>query len=143
VLPDLAGSVPIEVDAKNFHCTIRDDENGNTSIDASWTERSGAPGKLSALIEMPAGHETLNVVIPWSDSLYQFASKHQARPAHGTLQVGGKWTVGTGATENGVFVDARLSKIGRVRDAEGQIDATLVPRFDTYGLIEAKFRKFF
>ena len=33
VLPDLAGSVPIEVDSKNFHCTIRDDENGNTSLD--------------------------------------------------------------------------------------------------------------
>jgi len=92
---------------------------------------------------MPAGHETLNVVIPWSDSLYQFTSKHQARLAHGTLQVGGKWTVGTGATENGVFVDGRFSKIGRVRDPEGQINATLVPRFDKYGLIEAKFRKFF
>lgn len=92
---------------------------------------------------MPAGHETLNVVIPWSDSLYQFASKHKARPAHGTLQVGGKWSVGTGATENGVFVDGRLSKIGRVRDAEDQINATLVPRFDTYGLIDEKFRKFF
>lgn len=203
VLPDVAGSEPIEVESKNFRCAIHDDEKGNTSIEASWTEPSGAPGKLSALIEMPPGHETLNVVIPWSDSLYQFTSKHQARPARGTLQVGddmwkfgdsddawgvidigrgrwpyrtiwnwgggagranngsviglqvgGKWTVGTGATENGVFVGGRLSKIGRelewtydwhnpmkpwrVRDSEGQIDATLIPRFDKYGLIDAK-----
>ena len=28
------------------------------------------------------------------------------------LQLGGKWTDGTGATENGVFVDGRLDKIG-------------------------------
>ena len=28
------------------------------------------------------------------------------------LQLGGKWTEGTGATENGVIVDGRLTKIG-------------------------------
>lgn len=203
VLPDRAGSAPIEIESTRYRCSIRDDEAGTTLIDATWTEASGAPGSLSAVIEMPAGHETLNVVIPWSDALYQFTSKHQARPARGTLrvgdstwgfgedgdawgvidigrgrwpyrttwnwgggagratdgtivglQMGGKWTQGTGSTENGVFVDGRLSKIGRelewsydwddtskpwrVRDPAGQIDVVLTPRYDKYGLIDAK-----
>ncbi|WP_029253376.1 DUF2804 domain-containing protein [Paraoerskovia marina] len=60
------------------------------------------------------------------------------------LQVGGRWTVGTGSTENAVFVDGRLHKIGeeltwdydpadylapwRVHGAG--LDATLVPEHD-------------
>lgn len=60
------------------------------------------------------------------------------------LQVGGKWTDGTGSTENGVFVDGYLSKINeellwtydttdwlrpwRVRDAAGRVaDLTFHP----------------
>ena len=205
-LPDVPGSIPLVIDTKNYRCAIRDDDAGHTMIDASWTEKSGQAGELSAVIEMPPGHETLNVVIPWSDTLYQFTSKHQARPARGTLrvgdhewsfgddgnawgvidigrgrwphrtiwnwgggagratdgtviglQVGAKWTEGTGFTENGVFVDGRLSKIGReltwdydwdapmepwrVSDPEGQIDAVLVPRYDKHSLIDAKLMR--
>lgn len=205
-LPDLAGSVPLVIESTNYRCSIRDDDTGSTFIDATWTEKSGEPGRLSAVIEMPAGHETLNVVIPWSETLYQFTSKHQARPARGTLsvgqrswefgghddawgvvdigrgrwpyrttwnwgggagraddgsvvglQVGGRWTAGTGFTENGIFVNGRLSKIGRelewtydwdvpmrpwrVRDPEGQLDAVLTPRYDKYGLIDAKLMR--
>lgn len=202
-LPDLAGSVPLIVESRNYRCEIRDDEHGNTTIRAEWTEKSGEAGSLDAVIEMPEGHETLNVVIPWSDTLYQFTSKHQARPAHGALrvgerewqighdnnawgvidigrgrwpyrtvwnwgggagrsddgsviglQVGGKWTERTGFTENGILVDGRLSKIGRelewsydwenpmgpwrVSDPGGQLEATLNPRYDKYGKIDAK-----
>ena len=55
---------------------------------------------------------------------------------------------GTGFTENGLIVDGRLSKIGnelewdydwdnpmrpwRVRDPDGQLDATLTPRYDKH-----------
>lgn len=65
------------------------------------------------------------------------------------LQFGGKWTVGTGATENALYVDGRLSKIGeelewsyswddplrpwRVRTvASDQVDVTLTPDFDRH-----------
>ena len=143
----------------------------------------------------PEGHESLNVVVPWSATRFQFTSKHQARvrrralarratsrarsaptPAWGTLdvgrgrwpyrttwnwaggagtstdahvvgiQLGSKWTDGTGATENGIIVDGRLLKIGeelswrydfdqpmkpwQVRSADGALDLTLTPRFD-------------
>lgn len=202
-LPERAGAMPIRIDSKKYRFSMHDDESGSTHLDAEWTEKSGEPGCLSAVIEMPENFETLNVVIPWSDTLYQFTSKHQGRPARGTLsvgdarwsfggdndawgvidigrgrwphrtvwnwgggagrartgeviglQVGAKWTEGTGFTENGVFVNGRLSKIGRelewaydwnspmkpwhVRDTEGQIDALLTPRYDKYGLIDAK-----
>ena len=202
-LPDLAGSTPLVIESTHYRCTLSDDPSGTTSIEAAWTEKTGESGSLSAVIEMPPGHETLNVVIPWSDTIYQFTSKHQARPARGTLrvgdhewlfgadanawgvidigrgrwpyrtvwnwgggagrsndgsviglQVGGKWTEGTGYTENGIFVDGRLSKIGRelewsydwdepmkpwrVRDPGGQIDAILTPRYDKHGVIDAK-----
>jgi hypothetical protein len=208
-LPDVPGSVPLTIEARNYRFTMRDDDAGNTFLSAHWVEKSGERAELSAVIEMPPGHETLNVVIPWSNTLFQFTSKHQARPARGELQVGdrtwtfggddaaaeawgvidigrgrwpyrtvwnwgggagraadgtvvglqfgGKWTVGTGFTENGVFVNGRLSKIGReldwaydwddpmqpwrVRDPGGQIDVVLTPRYDKYGLIDAKLMR--
>ncbi len=108
-------------------------------------------------VALPQGHETMSVVIPWSQRRFQYTSKHTARPAHGTvrlgrelldftdawgvldhgrgrwpydilwnwgaasghtdahtvgLQFGGKWTQGTGLTENALCVDGRLTKIG-------------------------------
>lgn len=60
------------------------------------------------------------------------------------VQLGARWTDGTGATENGVFVDGRLDKLGcdvrfeydlgkaeapwRVRDASGHVDLWFWPR---------------
>src|SRR5207248_1329256 len=40
------------------------------------------------LVERPAGHETLNVVIPWSDAQFQFTSKQNTLPASGFVQLG-------------------------------------------------------
>jgi hypothetical protein len=64
------------------------------------------------------------------------------------LQFGAKWTAGTGFTENGLFVDGVLHKLGReldwdydwdapmkpwrVTDPGGQLDVVLSPRFDKH-----------
>jgi hypothetical protein len=49
------------------------------------------------MVEQPEGHESLNVVIPWSDTLFNFTSKQQARPAGGELVVGDRrWEIGGG-----------------------------------------------
>lgn len=64
------------------------------------------------------------------------------------LQVGGRWTAGTGATENGIVVDGRVVKLGaeliwtydwdaplepwHVRDEAGTLDLTLTPRYDRH-----------
>jgi hypothetical protein len=69
------------------------------------------------------------------------------------LQLGGRWTEGTGATENGVLVDGRLTKIGRelrwhydwsaplrpwhVEDPDGQLSLVLTPRHDKHTRMEA------
>ena len=69
------------------------------------------------------------------------------------IQIGAKWTEGTGYTENGVIVDGRLHKIGqeltwdyswedpmapwRVSLPDGSIDITLTPRYDKHSAIDA------
>ena len=127
-----------------------------------WVEAPEFHGcSLSADLQIarPPGHETLNVVIPWSERHFQYTSKQEALPAHGQVMLdsrvipfpqgaswacldfgrgvwpyrtswnwaaaagmvdgrsvgfnlGGKWTDGTGYTENGIVVDGRLTKIG-------------------------------
>ncbi len=41
-------------------------------------------------VSRPVGHETLNVVIPWSKRLYQFTSKQNCLPATGKIQIGNR-----------------------------------------------------
>jgi hypothetical protein len=70
------------------------------------------------------------------------------------LQFGGRWTEGTGFTENGLLVDGRLHKLGdelqwdydwahpmrpwRVSDpVGGRVDLVLAPRFDKHSRTEA------
>jgi len=201
-LPELPGTVPLVVDRDGLDLRIVDDEVG-THLEASWNEPNGRAGRLDVVVELPGGHESLNVVVPWNDELFNFTSKHQARPAVGELvvgdrrwviggatgteawgvldvgrgrwptditwnwgggagrsgehvvglQVGAKWTEGTGFTENGLIVDGRLTKLGfelawdydwhdpmrpwRVVDPGGQLDVVLTPRFDKHSKVDA------
>jgi Protein of unknown function (DUF2804) len=201
-LPELPGTAPLVVQRDGLDLRIVDDGAG-TRITAAWTERDGRAGRLAVEVALPAGHDSLNVVIPWSDQRFNFTSKHQARPAVGELvvgdhrraigapggaeswgvldvgrgrwpaeitwnwgggagrcgdhvvglQVGAKWTEGTGVTENGFIVDGRLDKLGnelrweydweqpmrpwRVVDPGGQLDAVLTPRFDKHSKVDA------
>jgi hypothetical protein len=202
-LPDVPASETLRYDGQGLRLTIADDdETGATTIDAAWTEKDGAPARLHVTADLPAGHESLNVVIPWSETTFQYTSKHQARPVHGELtiasttydvgddawgvldvgrgrwpyatnwnwgggagrvsdaggnphtvglQLGGRWTVGTGFTENGVIVDGRLSKIGAElewdydwddpmkpwRVTGGGVDLTLTPVYDKHTGVNA------
>jgi hypothetical protein len=42
------------------------------------------------MVERPVGHETLNVVIPWSDEQFQYTSKQNTLPAKGYVELGGE-----------------------------------------------------
>lgn len=197
-LPDDPGAAPLRYRSRDLSVEISENAHG-TRIEGAWTDPDGSPGAIDLRVAAPAGHESLNVVIPWSDRLFQYTSKHQARPAHGIvsargreldlvggwgvldvglgrwpyatrwnwgggagraedgsvvgIQVGGRWTLGTGATENGVIVDGRLTKIGaelewdydwdapmrpwRVRHPDGSLDLTLTPRHDRHAKVQA------
>ncbi len=119
--------------------------------------RASAEGvRIDVRVELPEGHESLGVVVPWSSRRFQYTVKDVSRPATGSLvldgrhhhlggyavldhgrgrwpysltwnwaagsgavdgsirglQLGGKWTEGTGSTENALLVDGRLHKIG-------------------------------
>jgi len=130
-----------------------------------------APTDVAAAIRVlrPAGHESLNVVVPWSRTRFQCNSKHAALPCEGEVRagdrryrfdprtgfavqdwgrgiwpyrsfwnwgvatgwcgdvllgvnVGAKWTTGTGANENGILWNGRLHKI--MEDLRWEYDAT-------------------
>jgi hypothetical protein len=205
-LPAVPGSAPLHYESRRFQLEIADDPHGATQLRARWRERDGTPAALDAVVELPESHESLNVVIPWSERRFQFTSKHQARPASGELvlgerrwpfgrarggdeawgvldvgrgrwpyrirwnwgggagragahgpviglQLGGRWTEGTGFTENGVLVDGRLTKLGaellwdydwqdpmrpwHVADPAGRLRLVLTPRYDKHTRIAA------
>lgn len=128
--------------------------------------RARIPGaSFDVFAELPEGHERLGVVVPWSDTRFQYTVKDIARPARGWvetdgtrykvpagrswatldhgrgrwpydimwnwgaatgtvthdgephtfgIQIGDKWTDGTGMTENSLYFDGRITKLGEL-----------------------------
>lgn len=187
-LPDTSGGGEVGVRAPGLQIRIEPGE-GSVRLRA-LTDRVSADVTLSR----PPDHESLGVVIPWSQRRFQYTVKENTLPAQGTvradgreyrfdahdsfgvldhgrgrwpyrttwnwgsgsgvtdgrtlgLQLGGKWTDGTGMTENALCVDGRLHKIGadldwqydtsdwlrpwRVQDfGDARVDLTFTPRFE-------------
>jgi hypothetical protein len=155
-LPDRVGGGPMSVEGR-LDLSITEQESG-TRLRASFEGFDA-----NVLVHRPPGHESLSVVIPWSERRFQFTNKDVARLAEGSIrwkdetylltpdgaawgcldygrgkwpyrthwnwgagagivdgpdgpvtvgvQLGGKWTDGTGMTENALCVDGRLSKL--------------------------------
>ncbi len=100
-VPDVSGAFPLSFSNKKLRLRIADgtgSEPGDgptTRITADWAESKGVPASFDFQIRRPAGHESLNVVIPWSDTRFNFTTKDQALPATGTFTLGGeKTTIG-------------------------------------------------
>ena len=72
---------------KRLNLAIEDD-GASVRIRAKASSVRGLPFRADLAIARPAGHETLNVVIPWSDDRFQFTSKQNTLPAAGTVQFG-------------------------------------------------------
>ena len=145
--------------------------------------------RLDLTIPLPDGHESLGVVVPWSDRLFQYTVKDVARPVFGELrlgvgpdavvhrvdaadsfavldhgrgrwpyrmtwnwaagsghgrgvQLGGRWTDGTGMTENAVLVDGRLHKLGSELEWEYDSRDWLAPWRVAGPRVEATFHPF-
>ncbi len=152
-LPGSLDDGPARADAKGLSIDIDTDESGATRLRARIAEAS-----FDVVADLPVGHERLAVVVPWSETRFQYTVKDVARPASGSvtvegvtydvpageswavldhgrgrwpydidwnwgagsgvsqgrvigIQVGARWTAGTGSTENAIVIDGRLHKI--------------------------------
>jgi hypothetical protein len=87
-MPDIvAGDMAIE------HRDMRvalSDEGAGTRIRVEAEDFGGMRLKADVVVQRPAGHETLNVVIPWHDRQFQFTSKQNTLPASGYVELGDK-----------------------------------------------------
>ncbi len=166
VLPEhVERTVTFEGGGMEYACV---NDGGDIKVDFSGPAiLSGVDVTADFIVRKPAGHETLNVVIPWSRERFQMNSKHNALPCEGTITVGGKtyemdpanchavqdfgrgmwpyrshwnwavatgvvdgvtvginmgdkWTTGTGANENGLCVGGKLYKV--MEDLNWQYD---------------------
>jgi hypothetical protein len=59
-----------------------------TRLTVGCPDFGGKPLKADFLVHRPTGHETLNVVIPWSAKRFQFTSKQNTLPTQGALHWG-------------------------------------------------------
>ncbi|MFD4690956.1 DUF2804 domain-containing protein [Streptomyces sp. NPDC058463] len=64
------------------------DENAGTRLRARCLTRDRLPLEVDILVSRPAGHESLSVVVPWSEQRFQYTSKHTALPAAGRVRIG-------------------------------------------------------
>ncbi|SEB07898.1 DUF2804 domain-containing protein [Leifsonia sp. 21MFCrub1.1] len=151
-LPASLGDGPARATASGLQIELSETVDG-TRLRARTDEVS-----FDVLAALPAGHERLAVVVPWSVRRFQYTVKDVGRPASGTvtvrgtrvklaaddtwavldhgrgrwpyrirwnwgaasgtqdgravgIQLGGRWTDGTGSTENATVLDGRLHKI--------------------------------
>lgn len=189
---------------------------GKTRMELRMSERSGVlsasapscggkPLHAEFHVDFPPGHETLNVMVPWSNQTFQFTSKQVPLPVEGEVRwgdavwrfnrndsfavrdygrgiwpystnwnwaalsgrdgsntyginLGGQWTDGTGATENGLILNGKLHKIFEDAVFEydrtdfmkpwrlhtpstGTVDLQLVPFFDRHTCANLGFMK--
>ncbi len=185
VLPDTSGGGPARARAKALSIDLIPNTAGVRLV--AHTDRIDADIQIAR----PDGHESMGVVIPWSDKLFQYTVKENTLPASGTLKVdgqtrvlpegetwavldhgrgkwpysttwnwgsgsgtsdghtiglqfGGKWTEGTGMTENALCIDGRVTKISQElkwdydradwlapwRVSGDQVDVVLTPTFE-------------
>jgi len=75
------------IDRATMRVSLTDEHTG-TRIRVEATDFGGMRLEADIVVERPAGHETLNVVIPWSDEVFQYTSKQNTLPASGYLRLG-------------------------------------------------------
>jgi hypothetical protein len=88
VLPQTVGGGDMRFAGMGLCLEILEEAAG-TRLRGSFT-KPGVTFAADVLVALPAGHETLNVVIPWSDRCFQFTSKHNTRPARGSVVLNGR-----------------------------------------------------
>lgn len=182
-LPGTLGRGPVRTRTRNVSIAI------DEVPDGTRLRARGPRVSVDITAHRPEGHESLGVVVPWSDTRFQYTVKDVARPASGTitvdgvgfevpegtswatldhgrgrwpydvrwnwgagsgrsggraigLQVGGRWTDGTGTVENSVTVDGRLHKISEELVWDYDRDDWMAPWRVWGDTVEATFTPF-
>jgi hypothetical protein len=78
---------PIDFRSKKMNVLL-DDTLRSVGIHVDAPQFGRGPLAADIAVTRPAGHETLNVVIPWSRDRFQFTSKQNTLPASGTVCIG-------------------------------------------------------
>lgn len=63
-------------------------ESGDIQVSFHAAAVQGKPLSAEFIIRKPAGHETLNIVVPWTRERFQLNSKHNTLPVDGWVKVG-------------------------------------------------------
>jgi hypothetical protein len=64
------------------------DEGAGLGVEVSCEDVHGSAVRAEFTVRRPAGHESLDVVVPWTSKRFQLNSKHNTLPCEGTLRVG-------------------------------------------------------
>ncbi|MFJ8441806.1 DUF2804 domain-containing protein [Kitasatospora griseola] len=75
---------------RQVRVAIRQEKDGGTRLLARALTADLRPLEVDLLVALPEGHETMSVVVPWDGQRFQYTSKHTARPATGTVRLGGR-----------------------------------------------------
>ncbi|MEI2716288.1 MAG: DUF2804 domain-containing protein [Candidatus Nanopelagicales bacterium] len=84
VLPDRSGGGPARARTKKLAIDLVPNTQGVRLV--ARTDRVDADVQITR----PAGHESMAVVIPWSDKRFQYTEKDNTLPASGTVVVDGR-----------------------------------------------------
>lgn len=101
--PDAVRGGDVVIDALGLHASVR--ERGDvTRLAARFRAREGDV-RVDVAIDRPPSHESISVLVPWSDRRFQYTSKHVALRARGEATIG-----------------ARLYRFGPENDAFATLD---------------------
>lgn len=64
--------------------------NDNILLQIRWNNFHGKTLQATIKINIPPNHDTLNVVVPWSNKRFQYTSKQHCLPATGSFTTGNK-----------------------------------------------------
>ncbi len=91
-LPDTVEG-DIAFDRSGLQVSFRREPGPVTRLEVASQDFGGVPLEADLSVEHPRGHETLNVVVPWSETRFQFTSKQNCLPASGVVRLGGETIV--------------------------------------------------
>lgn len=87
--PETVGGADVVYNGSGLHFGIHE-EHGRTRLVVNCKKFLGVRLHGEIEIDRPRDHETLNVLVPWSDTRFQFTSKQNTLPARGEIRVSDK-----------------------------------------------------